>query len=80
MKFKKTIQPCIVLVAAPLDLLQQEVDSEVPEEEAKVEALVDLSELKELPILDIADAFPPEVLKPTSGQVLPSGHERLQHS
>ena len=52
--------------------MQQEVDSEVPEEEAKVEALVDLSELKELLILDIADVVPPEVLKPISGQVLPS--------
>ena len=52
--------------------MQQEIDSEVPEEEAKVEALVDLSELKELLILDIADVVPPEVLKSTSGQVLPS--------
>ena len=53
--------------------MQQELDSEVPEEEVKAEAQVDLSELKELPILDIADAVPPEaMMKPTSGQVLPS--------
>ncbi|GFR68393.1 hypothetical protein ElyMa_000277200 [Elysia marginata] len=51
---------------------RQEVDSEIPEEETKAEAQVDLSELKELPILDIADAVPPEVMKPASGQVLPS--------
>ncbi|RUS70176.1 hypothetical protein EGW08_022060, partial [Elysia chlorotica] len=65
---QKTVSP------APVEKLasEQEVDSETTEDEARAEVQVNLSELKEIPILDIADVVPSEVLKPSSGQILPS--------
>lgn len=55
-----------------LTILQQELDNESAEENQKQEAEVDLSQLKELPLLDIVDTLPPEGAKPMSGILLPS--------
>lgn len=54
------------------DFLQQEVDNESTEDIQKQNAEVDLSQLKELPLLDIVDSAPTDPAKPMSGAMLPS--------